>query len=65
MAALKKFRDNYPKDDSSPKKKQGRVDRESQKRDILAYTAKINELLKDPQAQKKAAEILSQLINSK
>lgn len=60
MGHAKKFQNNYPKE--SVTKKQ---DIESQKKEIKIYISKINELLKDSDGQKKAAEIISQLINSK
>jgi hypothetical protein len=63
MGAKKKFKDDYPSDKEEPKAnpEQNLED----KRLIEAYQKKISELLQDdPNMQKKAALIISQLINS-
>lgn len=62
MGAQKKFQNNYPLEDN--KRTQGKETIEDKKL-IQAYIKKIGDLLKDPKSQKKAAEILSQMINSK
>ncbi|MBC74669.1 MAG: hypothetical protein CME64_01515 [Halobacteriovoraceae bacterium] len=60
MSAAKKFRDNYPKEKSKDDTQNQR-----DKAAILAYKDKIEDLLcKDPKMQKKAADIISKLINS-
>lgn len=61
MGALKKFKDNYPKE--KEKKPTNKTDHSKDKQEIAIYISKIQEKLKDPTAQKKAADILSQLIN--
>lgn len=53
MGAKRKFKDDYPEDSKK------------EKAEIKAYLDKISKLLEDPENQKKAAEILSQLINNK
>jgi hypothetical protein len=62
MGALKKFKDNYPKE---KEKKPIKTDNSKDKQEIAIYISKIQEKLKNPTAQKKAADILSQLINKK
>lgn len=58
MGAQRKFKDNYPKELRTEQKNQ------DDKRLIKAYTEKIAKLLEDPKNQKKAAEILRQMINN-
>lgn len=65
MGSAKKYRDNYPTEKVSAKKRES--DPEQNRRDkaqIEQYVNKIHDLLKnDPSAQKKAAAILEALIN--
>ncbi|MCO4754286.1 MAG: hypothetical protein KC478_07375 [Bacteriovoracaceae bacterium] len=67
MSAAKKFKDNYPKDRVGNQKADGDIDQT--RRDKIAiqgYKDKIQDLLSmDPKAQKKAADIITALINSK
>ncbi len=58
MGAAKKFKDDYPQE----KKKQNPLE---DKRMVEAYLKKISELLEEPEKQKKAAQIISNLINNK
>lgn len=55
MGAQRKFKGTYPKETQN----------QEDKRQIQAYLEKIQKLLKTPENQKKAAEILSRLINQK
>lgn len=61
MGAVKKFKDNYPKENKAAEKQDSIKDKQM----IEAYLKRIEELMKDPEKQKKAAQIISQLINSK
>ena len=62
MSSAKKFKDHYPREAEKASQK----DTASQDKAVIqAYLKKIQELLKDPKNQKKSAEIISQLINSK
>ena len=65
MATAKKFKHYYPKEG---KKSESISDSRSQnikdKELIKIYQDKIQDLLKEPQKQKKAALIIEQLINS-
>ena len=57
MGALKKFEDIF---------KESTEDNSSDKKQIEAYQKKIGDLLEaEPELQKKAAQILSELINQK
>jgi hypothetical protein len=60
MGAIKRFKDDYPKESGKPV--QNNLE---DKRQIEAYLKRIDELLKDPDKQKKAAQIISNLINNK
>lgn len=57
MSAAKKFKNYYPKDTSKSDKHQ------MDKKLINDYVDKIAKLLQNPENQKKAAEILRQMIN--
>ncbi|MAX67941.1 MAG: hypothetical protein QF441_16930 [Bacteriovoracaceae bacterium] len=59
MGAKKKYKNFYPQEKGKNPSSQ------QDKQMIDVYQKKISELLKDPAKQKKAAEILSQLINQK
>jgi CRISPR/Cas system-associated exonuclease Cas4 (RecB family) len=61
MGAVKRFKDDYPTE-SENKPVQNNLE---DKRMIEAYLKKIDELLNDPEKQKKAAQIISNLINNK
>jgi len=61
MGAKKKYKNHYPLDNGPQKTSSSNED----KLHIEAYIKRIEEMLKDPKNQKKAAEILSQLINKK
>ncbi len=66
MSAQKKFKNNYPLESKKPAaKKPGEVSNIEDKKLIKAYLEKIGKLLEDPEKQKKAADILTQLINNK
>ncbi|MEX0799123.1 MAG: hypothetical protein WEB87_05835 [Bacteriovoracaceae bacterium] len=74
MSAAKKFKDHYPKDKLAAKDvtdedaKRQNLKEQSQKDKALIdqYVKKIEDLLqKDPNAQKRAAQIVQALINSK
>ncbi len=60
MGALKKYKKNFPLEDQTKKSSQN-----ADKKAIDAYIKKIEDLMNDPEKQKKAALIISQLINSK
>lgn len=60
MGAAKKFEDLYAKDEKSSHK-----DQMNDKKMIEAYISRINELLESPDKQKKAAQIISNIINKK
>ncbi len=62
MSAQKKFKDNYPLEKEAAKKKSSNLE---DKRMVEAYIKKISKMLEEPTNQKKAAEIISQLINQK
>lgn len=53
MGAKQKFKDHYPSEDQNKRDKE----------EIKAYLEKISTMLQDPKNQKKAAQIISQLIN--
>lgn len=53
MGAKQKFKDHYPNEDQNKRDKE----------EIKAYLEKISTMLQDPKNQKKAAQIISQLIN--
>lgn len=63
MGTAKKYKNHYPSDkDNEQQREENTLD---DKRQIEAYLQKISQLLKDdPEMQKKAALIISQLINS-
>lgn len=61
MGALKRFKDDYPSEKETTPSHNNLED----KRLIEAYLKRIDELLKDPEKQKKAALIISNLINNK
>jgi hypothetical protein len=61
MGAVKKFKDDYPKEKPQSQPSNPLED----KRLIEAYIKKIDELLKDPTKQQKAAQILNYMINKK
>ena len=63
MSTAKKFKDDYPSEKEEPK--HNPTQNLEDKRLIEAYLKKISQLLEDdPTMQKKAAQIISQLINS-
>lgn len=62
MGAQQKFKNDYPSETQEVAEVQ---DVKEQKKHIDAYLKRINELLDDPEKQKKAALIINQLINSK
>ena len=55
MANQRKFKDFYPAEEKS---------NEEMKKEIQTCIVRINKLLEEPEKQKKAAEILSHLINN-
>lgn len=64
MGSAKKFHNNYPAEQES-NQQSNELQNLEDKRLIEAYLKKIARLLEDePAAQKKAAQIISQLINS-
>lgn len=65
MSSARKFTDNYPKESDKQESSPSKEDIVLQKKEIEVYIRKIGEILKESEGQKKAAEILSQLINSK
>jgi len=63
MGAKKKFQDDYPLESTSKRPKTNLLD---DKRMIKAYVNRISKMLEDdPEMEKKAALIISQLINGK
>jgi hypothetical protein len=61
MSAARKYRNIYSKQSDDKKSSE-----QKDKQEIEAYIGKIGDLLeKDPEAQKKAALIISRMINSK
>lgn len=59
MGAAKKFKHHYPKESKDAQNQRNKAE-------IQAYKEKIEDLLRnDPKLQKKAADIISTLINSK
>ena len=60
MGASRKFKDDYPSDETSHKNKNA-----EDKLAIQTYLNKISKLLEDPQNQKKAADLLEKMINKK
>ncbi len=58
MGTAKKFKDNYPQD----KKDSDKVDNAALRKEIDAYIDKIQDLLKEPEKQKKAAQIIANLL---
>lgn len=66
MGALKKYKDHYPTEAKKVAEVQDtKKSSQKDKQVIDAYLNKINDLLESPEKQKKAALIISQLINSK